>query len=123
MTLGALVFAILGAQCAVAVLISPLAVALGFGTLFGLSSGLIYIDESAIRIPVLFLAALGALANLYTLWHARHLRQQAVAEANQQLGLMTTLERRRTRLVLATAIAVLVIVVSEVFLHGIRHHG
>ncbi len=123
MGLGALVFAILGAQCAVAVLISPLAVALGFGTLFGLSSVLIYIDKSAIRIPVLILAALGALANLYTLWHARSLRLQAVAEGNQQLGLMTALERRRTRFVLGTAIAVLVIVLSEIFFHGTRHPG
>jgi class 3 adenylate cyclase len=123
MRLGAMVFAILGAQCAVAVLISPLAVALGFGTLFGLSSVLIYIDESAIRIPVLILAALGALANLYTLWHARNLRLQAVAEGNQQLGLMTALERRRTRFVLGSAIAVLVIVVSEILLHRVRHPG
>jgi class 3 adenylate cyclase len=123
MGLGAVVFAILGAQCAVAVLISPLAVALGFGTLFGLSGLLIYIDKSAIRIPVLILAALGALANLYTLWHARNLRLQAVAEGNQQLGLMTALERRRTRFVLGTAIAVLVIVVCEILLHGVRHPG
>jgi Adenylate and Guanylate cyclase catalytic domain len=123
MRLGAMVFAILGAQCAVAVLISPLAVALGFGTLFGLSSVLIYIDKSVIRIPVLILAALGAFANLYTLWHARSLRLRAVAEGNQQVGLMTALERRRTDSVLASAIAVLVIVVSEILLHRIRHPG
>ena len=64
MQLGAVVFAILGAQCAVAVLISPLAVALGIGTLFGLSGLLIYIDKSAIRIPVLVLAALAQLSQL-----------------------------------------------------------
>jgi len=84
---------------------------------------LIYIDESVIRIPVLILAALGAFANLYTLWHARSLRLRAVAEGNQQVGLMTALERRRTDSVLASAIAVLVIVVSEILLHRIRHPG
>ncbi len=123
MRLGAIIFAILGAQCAVAVLISPLAVALGFGTLFGLSGVLLYVDKSSIRIPVLLLASLGASANLYTLWHARNLRLQAMAEGNESLGLMTAQERRRTLLVLGFAIATLVIVVLEILLHRIRHPG
>jgi hypothetical protein len=46
-----------------------------------------------------------------------------VAEGNQQVGLTTALERRRTDSVLASAIAVLVIVVSEILLHRIRHPG
>jgi adenylate cyclase len=112
---GAVVFGILGAPCAVATLIGPLAVALGVGTLFGLGGALHFLDQNAIRLPVLILATLGALANLYTLWRARQIR---VAE---RLGAMTRLEKRRTAVVLATAIATFAIVGFEVIEHIIRH--
>ncbi|MBI4529472.1 MAG: adenylate/guanylate cyclase domain-containing protein [Deltaproteobacteria bacterium] len=122
-SLGAVIFGILGAPCAVAVLISPLAVALGAGTLFGLAGVLVLFDRSLIRIPILVLAALGALANLYTVWRARELRLQAIAEGNEQLGFVSTQERRRAVFVVASAVAVLVLIVSEFFAHRFMHQG
>jgi len=112
---GAVIFGILGAPCAVATLVGPLAVALGVGTLFGLGGALKFIDQSAIRIPVLILAIAAALANLYTLWRARRVR------AAERLGAMTRLEKRRTAVVLATAVATLGIVVFELIAHAVRH--
>jgi hypothetical protein len=112
---GAVVFSVLGAPCAVATLIGPLAVALGVGTLFGLGGALSFLDQSAIRVPVLVLATLGAFANLYTLWRARQLR------AEERLDAMTRLEKRRTAVVAATAVATLAIVIFELITHTIRH--
>ena len=116
---GAVIFGILGAPCAVASLIGPLAVVLGVGTLFGLSGALAFLDQSPIRIPVLILATLGALANLYTLWHARKLR----AEAPEQMAGTTRVERRRAAFVLGSAVATLFMVVFEIVAHIILHSG
>lgn len=112
---GAVVFSVLGAPCAVATLIGPLAVALGFGAMFGAGAVLHFLDQNTIRIPILILAALGALANLYALWRAREIR------AAERLGAMTRLEKRRTAVVLATGLATLAIVAFELIEHVIRH--
>ncbi len=118
-SLGAIVFGILGAPCAVATLIGPLAVALGAGSLFGLAGALTFLDQSALRIPILVLAALAALANLYTLWRARKLR--AESKIPEHLKTMTSLEKRQTIFVLSAAIATLGIVVFEVVAHALMH--
>jgi len=112
---GAVVFGLLGAPCAVATLIGPLAVALGVGALFGLGGALSFLDQSALRVPVLILATLGALANLYTVYHARRLR------AAERLDEPTRLEKRRTAVVLVTAALTLAIVAFELVAHVILH--
>jgi uncharacterized membrane protein YdfJ with MMPL/SSD domain len=109
------IFGILGAPCAVTTLIGPLAVALGVGAVFGLSGVLTYLDQSPWRVPVLIVATLGALANLYTLWHARKIREE------QELVGMTRLEKRRTAIVLGTAILTIFMVIFEVIAHAIYH--
>jgi adenylate cyclase len=118
-SLGAIVFGILGAPCAVATLIGPLAVALGAGSLFGLAGALTFLDQSALRVPILILATLAALANLYTLWRARSLRKES--KIPEHLKTMTTLEKRQTVFVLGAAIATLSIVVFEIIAHALMH--
>ena len=118
-SLGAIIFGILGAPCAVTTLISPLAVALGAGGLFGLSAALVFFDQSVIRIPVLTLATFAAVANLYTLWHARKLRTEEKVSAH--LKVMTTLEKHRTLTVLAASIVTLGVVAFEVVAHIMLH--
>lgn len=120
-SIGAMIFGVLGAPCAVTTLISPLAVALGAGGLFGLSAALAFFDQSAIRIPILALATFAALANLYTLLHARKLRAEEKVPAH--LKVMTALEKRRTLLVLAASLATLGIVAFEVVAHILLHGG
>jgi class 3 adenylate cyclase len=114
---GAVIFGILGAPCAVASLIGPLAVALGVGTLFGVGGALTFLDQSPIRVPVLILATLGALANLYTVWRARQIRAES---AGEMVG-MTRLEKRRTAMVLSAAFLTLAMVVFEMIAHRIMH--
>jgi len=118
-SIGAIVFGILGAPCAVVTLIGPVAVALGAGSLFGLAGLLTFLDQSALRVPVLLLTTLAAGANLYTLWHARKLRVDA--KVPEALKTMTTLERQRTRFVLAASVITLGIVVFEVVAHVLLH--
>lgn len=118
-SLGAIVFGLLGAPCAVVTLIGPLAVAVGAGGLFGLAGVLTFLDQSVLRVPVLILTSLAALANLYTVWHARQLRAESkVPEALKQ---MTTLEKQRTTLVIAASLITLGIVLFEVVAHAILH--
>lgn len=118
-SVGAMIFGVLGAPCAVATLIGPAAVALGVGGLFGLAGALTFLDQSIIRIPVLALASLAALANLYTLWQARLMRMES--RVPEQLKSMTLLETRRTAIVLATAATTLAIVGFEIIAHKLMH--
>ncbi len=118
-SLGAIIFGILGAPCAVVTLIGPLALALGAGSLFGLAGILTFLDQSWLRIPLLLLTSCAACANLYTLWHARKLRIEAKVPA--PLNTMTTLEKRRTSLVFAASVMTLGIVIFEVIAHILLH--
>jgi hypothetical protein len=79
------------------------------------------LDSAPVRIPLLTLATLGSVANLYTLWHARRLRQQAAAE--ERFIPVTQLEQRRARLVLASAVFTLLVVAYELYAHEfVTHH-
>jgi class 3 adenylate cyclase len=118
-SLGAILFGILGAPCAVSTLIGPLAVAFGASGLFGLTAALVFLDQSVIRIPILILTTLASIANLYTLWHARKLRMEARVGAH--LAAMTTLEKRRTLFVLAASLTTLGIVAFELVAHILLH--
>ncbi len=118
-SVGAIIFGILGAPCAVVTLIGPLAVAVGAGGLFGLAGALTFLDQSLLRVPILVLTTLASVANLYTLWHARKLRIEA--KVPPQLKTMTTLEKHRVTFVLAASILTLGIVVFEVVAHIATH--
>ena len=116
--IGALVFGLLGAPCALGTLIGPLAVALGFGSLFGVVASSVFevLDTAPIRIPALVLATLVALANLYTVWHARRMRRSA--PAGSALSMTTSHERGRTRVVLTLALLTLFAVCFELYAHS-----
>jgi adenylate cyclase len=118
-SLGAIIFGILGAPCAVSTLIGPLAVAFGASGLFGLTAALVFLDQSMIRIPILVLTTLASIANLYTLWHARKLRTEA--RVGEHLKVMTTLEKRRTIFVLWASLTALGIVAFEIIAHILLH--
>ncbi len=116
---GSVVFAILGAPCAVFTLLSPWAVVLGIGGLFGATSALWVFDQAPIRVPLLALAVLGALANLYAVWHAGQLRRWAQREGPAVS--MTSLDLRRTILVAGVSVLTILVVAFEVVAHLIYH--
>jgi adenylate cyclase len=122
-SVGSIVFAVLGAPCAAVGLLGPLSVVLGLGTLFGVvgTSVLPVLDSSPVRIPLLTLGLLGALANLYTVWHAHELRRAAAAEGKFLPD--TRLERRRRFLVLGSAVVSLLTIAFELYAHQfVTHH-
>lgn len=120
-SLGAVLFAMLGAPCAAVALVGPLAVVLGLGAMFASLSThvLSFLDADPIRIPLMTLATLGALANLYTVWYGHQARQKAAAD--DRYVALTRLERRRAFAVLAMAVLTLVFVVFELVAHAYFH--
>jgi adenylate cyclase len=120
-SLGAVLFSVLGAPCAAISLVGPLAVVLGLGSVFASLSTqvLSVLDTDPIRLPLLTLATLGALANMYTVWHGHRLRHQAAAE--DRFVPLTRSERQRAVAVLAMACLTLAFVVFELVAHVYLH--
>jgi adenylate cyclase len=123
-SLGATLFALLGAPCLAASAIGQTAVLLGLGSLFGIgalaTTEVGWLDAAWVRLPILFLSTLIALANLYVIWHARRLRQQAAAESRYVP--VTGQERRRTVLVSLTSLATLFVVTYQFLTHELVVH-
>jgi adenylate cyclase len=120
-SLGAVLVAVLGAPCAAVALVGPLAVLLGLGTVFASLSThvLSFLDTDPIRIPLMILAILGALANLYTVWLAHRARQQAAAE--DRFVPLTRMERRRAFAVVALGCLTILFVMFELVGHAYYH--
>lgn len=120
-SLGAVLFAILGAPCAAIALVGPLAVILGLGAVFAALSThvLSFLDTDPIRIPLMTLATLGALANLYTVWYANRARQKAVDD--DRFVPLTRLERRRAFAVVAMGCLTMTFVLFELVAHAYYH--
>lgn len=117
---GSLIFALLGAPCAATVLLAPLAVATGLGSLFGMTSAVWLFDDWRVRLPLMAGAALGTMANSYTLWRASRQRKQA-AQAGP-VPTLSRLERDRTLLVLGSAVLTALAAWFELYAHHFKMH-
>jgi adenylate cyclase len=113
MGLGAVLFSIFGAPCAVVTTISPLALILGLGSLMG-ALGPVFntLDAAQIRIPLQIFAITGALVNLYVIKHGRFHRQRLKAEE------LTTFEKRKINFVIGLSLASLLSVCYEIYVHS-----
>ena len=111
-SLGSVLFTIFGIPCAVTATLSPLAVILGLGA-FMSSLGPVFdvLDAAQIRIPLQFFAVLGAITNLYVIKYGRSRHQQST------INEMTTLEKRKQRLVIWLSIFSLLAVAYEIYVH------
>ena len=111
-SLGAVLFAILGAPCAATVVLSPLAVLLGLGAAFGALGPLMgTLDAAPVRIPLQLFAILGALVNLYVIWYGRRRREQDGGFEP------TRFERRKVALVAWLSVFSLLMVAFETYAH------
>lgn len=114
--LGAVLFAILGAPCAITTIIGPLSILLGLGAAFSsLGPVLGTLDSVPVRIPLQVIAVLGALINLSVISYG--LRRQA----NSGLP-MTRQEQRKLWLVGGLAIFSLLAVGYEMYAHVFIEH-
>ena len=101
-------------------LIGPLAVALGAGSLFGLA-GIADVSRSKrVRVPVLILTTLAAVAPISTRSGMRA-SLEVTRKVPDQLKTMTTLEKQRTTFVLVASVITLGIVAFEVVAHILLH--
>jgi hypothetical protein len=114
--LGAVLFAILGAPCALTTIVGPLSVALGLGAAFGSLGPLMSsLDAAPVRIPLQILAVLGALVNLYVIGYGLRRHTGEMPE-------LTRFERRKTWLVGGLAVFSLLAVGYEMYAHVFIQH-
>ena len=117
-----LVFALLQSLCTAVLTVSGIRVAIGLGALAAASG--IYapargFHQDAIRIPMLIVAAAGAILNLLVLAWIRHLRSRPAAQWRRRT--LTAREMRSERLQVVLAIVTLVLVGLETWTHPMVH--
>lgn len=111
------VFAALQAICPAVVAVSAVRVLLGLGALAAAGTDL---TDSAwhqnwIRIPMLAIAAGGALLNLFVIWHVRRLRQRPAAQ--WRVSPATPAKLRSERLQISLAVVTFVLIAAEIYVH------
>ena len=117
-----LVFALAQSLCTAVLTISGIRVAIGLSALAAASG--IYAPatgwhQDAIRIPMLILAAAGAVINLAVVFWIRHLRARPAAQWRKRE--LSTKEKRSEKLQIAMAILTLVLVGLETWTHPMVH--
>lgn len=120
-TWGAFFLAAIEAGCAALIAINGVSVALGLGAVGAAAAvnGVPFFHSDVVRVPILALATIAALGNLYVLWNGWRLRH-AVA-ASWRYRPLTAVQRRRHRFVLATSCVTLLIVLAELIAHRQMH--
>jgi hypothetical protein len=116
---GSLALAAIEAVCLFLVSANGLALLVG-GTAIGLAQGAAWIHTAAIRFPLLGLASLGALLNLWLLLNAWRLRNSRAARWRKRPLLPG--ERKRIVLIATLSLLTLLLVGVELLLHH-RLHG
>ncbi len=115
---GSVLFAILGAPCAITSILGPLSIILGAGALMGAAAPFFHtLDQSILRIPLQAIALAGAFANLYVIW-----RGYRKLKAQDRQSALTLHERRKTWLVGSMAVITLLAIGFEVYAHTYLNH-
>lgn len=119
---GSVLLALLQSLCTAVLTISGIRVAIGLSALAAASG--IYAPakgwhQDAIRIPVLIVAAAGAVLNLAVIGWMRHLRNQPSAQWRRRER--TRKEKRSERLQIVLAVVTLILVGAETWTHPIVH--
>ena len=117
-----LLFAVLQSACTAVLTISGIRVAIGLSALAAASG--VYapargFHQDAIRIPMLIIAAIGAIVNLLVLAWIWHLRSRPSAQWRRRE--ISAKERRSERLQVALAVLTLILVALETWTHPMVH--
>lgn len=113
-------FILLQSACAAVLAISGLRLVIGVTSLVTASiiPGFIFSMHAAkIRVPMMIVAVLGSLINLYVLWRLRTLRSRSAAQWRIQP--VSDKQRRSERVQIVLAVITLALIVVESLLH---HH-
>lgn len=116
--MGSVWFAIAQAACATSVFLKSIAVVLGISVVSAAGALELFHGHIARIILVLF-AVSGAALNLYLVWNTLKLRRNPAARWRQRP--LTTGERRRTTIAVATSLLTFVVLGLEVWAHFLLH--
>lgn len=117
-----LVFAVLQSACTAVIAISGLRVAIGLTALAaaaGIHAPARGFHQDAIRVPMMVLAFLGAVVNLYVIWRVRRLRSRPAAQWRVQPVSKKKLNSERFQIVLS--ILTLLLLAAEWLTHPMVH--
>jgi hypothetical protein len=115
-------FAILQSACTAVIAISGLRVAIGLSALAaaaGIHAPAHGFHQDAIRIPMMVLASLGAVVNLYVVGKVRRLRSKPAAQWRQQPVTKSKINSERFQI--ALSILTLLLLAAEWFTHPLVH--
>jgi len=118
----AIIFTILQSACTAVIAISGLRVAIGLSALAaaaGIHAPAHGFHQDAIRIPMMVLAFLGAVINLFVIWKVRNLRSKPAAQWRQQP--VTKKKLNSERFQIALAVLTLLLLVAEWIAHPMIH--
>jgi adenylate cyclase len=118
--LGLLASAVLGAPCAGLMMLSPLGIGASLGAA-GVLGAATFLDQAAIRVPLLLLATAAALANLTLILRGR--REPDGFEAAPTGGSAWVGHGRAGRIGVLVSTSALALVFFELFAHRVMHGG
>ncbi len=117
-----IVFTVLQSACTAVIAISGLRVAIGLSALAaaaGIHAPAHGFHQDAIRIPMMALAFLGAILNLFVIWKVRSLRSKPAAQWRQQP--VTKKKLNSERFQIALAVLTLLLLAVEWITHPLVH--
>src|ERR1700739_4067318 len=117
-----ILFAILQSACTAVIAISGVRVAIGLSALAaaaGIHAPAKGFHQDAIRIPMMLVALVGSLLNLFVIWKIRSLRSKPASQWRQKP--VTTGKLNSERLQIALSIPALVLLAAEGILHPMIH--
>lgn len=117
-----IVFAALQSACTAVIAISGVRVAIGLSALAaaaGIHAPAHGFHQNAIRIPMMALAFLGAILNLFVIWKVRSLRSKSAAQWRQQPVTKKKLNSERFQIALSTL--TLLLLAAEWITHPLVH--
>ena len=125
LNLTSLFFILVQSACTAVMAISGIRVLIGLSALAAATVGVdgpaTGFHRDAIRIPMMTIAVVGSLINLYVLWRIRSLR--ARPSSQWRVKSATAKQLRSERIQTALAYVTLLLVAAEGITHHIIHHG
>ena len=117
-----IVFALLQSACTAVIAISGVRVAIGLSALAaaaGIHAPAHGFHQDAIRIPMMTLALLGAILNLFVIWKVRNLRSKPAAQ--WRLQSLTKKKLNSERFQIALSVLTLLLLAAEWITHPLVH--
>ena len=125
LNLTSLFFILVQSACTAVMAISGIRVLIGLSALaaatVGMNGPATGFHRDAIRIPMMTVAVVGSLINLYVLWRIRSLRTRPASQWRVKPA--TAKQLRSERIQAALAYVTLLLVAAEGITHHIIHHG